>query len=97
MKKNQNLFFKKRHIVYTRFFVTIAEHWMNFKKYTTGISNMGTPYDYGSIMHYGKGSFSKSWFGRTITPKKSGVSIGQRKKLSPIDIKEANLYYNCKK
>ena len=68
---------------------------MNFKKYTTGISNMGTPYDYGSIMHYGKGSFSKSWFGRTITTKKSGASIGQRKKLSPIDIKEANLYYKC--
>ena len=59
---------------------------------------MGTPYDYNSIMHYGPKAFVKTWkvlFAKSIEPLKKGVKIGQRKRLSALDIKEANLYYEC--
>lgn len=71
--------------------------WYNFAKYTTGISDMETPYDYYSIMHYGPNAFKKSfrWFSSSIKPLKKGVKIGQRKRLSALDIKEMNLYYGC--
>jgi hypothetical protein len=42
-------------------------------------------YDYGSIMHYPRNAFSANGED-TIIPKKAGVEIGQRKKLSAGDI-----------
>ncbi|CAB3982537.1 chymotrypsinogen B-like [Paramuricea clavata] len=68
----------------------------NFKKYTkTQIDSLNIPYDYASIMHYGRRAFSNN--GRdTIVPKKSGVTIGQRGGLSPSDVQQMNLMYNCK-
>jgi len=66
----------------------------NFNKYSSRIDSLGVPYDYGSVMHYGRRAFSSN--GRdTITPKKSGVSIGNRRGLSPLDIKQMNLLYKC--
>lgn len=57
------------------------------------------PYDYNSIMHYAKNSFSKSTFLDTITPigLKADVNIelGQRRRLSRGDIMQANLLYKC--
>ncbi|XP_030376364.1 dorsal-ventral patterning protein tolloid [Scaptodrosophila lebanonensis] len=57
------------------------------------------PYDYNSIMHYAKNSFSKSSYLDTITPIgiPSGVHIelGQRRRLSRGDIVQANLLYKC--
>ncbi|UJR33496.1 hypothetical protein I4U23_020941 [Adineta vaga] len=68
----------------------------NFNKYTWGstVFNQNTPYDYVSIMHYGPNSFSKN--GQpTIVPKDSNAKIGQRDKLSAVDIAEIRAFYKC--
>lgn len=57
------------------------------------------PYDYNSIMHYAKNSFSKSTYLDTITPigllPDAHIELGQRRRLSRGDILQANLLYNC--
>ncbi|KAF4530381.1 hypothetical protein B566_EDAN018503, partial [Ephemera danica] len=45
----------------------------------------GVPYDYGSVMHYGKDAFSKNGLD-TIVPKYNWVTIGQHTHLSNSDI-----------
>ncbi|XP_036832944.1 astacin-like metalloprotease toxin 5 isoform X1 [Oncorhynchus mykiss] len=52
------------------------------------------PYDYDSIMHYGTYYFSSNR-NPTIDSKKSGVQIGQRNHLSPLDIARLNKLYQC--
>lgn len=76
----------------------------NFRKYNQSWyhrfwpegRNMGN-YDYGSIMHYGSTAFGKpkSGGGRmtTIVPKRSGVTIGQRNRMSATDIASINGIY----
>lgn len=74
-------------------FVTI--HWQNiqtdpidqssnFNQHISDGDDIGS-YDYGSLMHYGRYAFSKNGL-PTITPKQSGVTIGQRNGLSAGDI-----------
>ena len=47
----------------------------NFKKYPkSDIDSLNMPYDYGSIMHYGRKAFSKNRQD-TIVPKKKWVSL----------------------
>ncbi|KAH8382433.1 hypothetical protein KR009_003504, partial [Drosophila setifemur] len=57
------------------------------------------PYDYHSIMHYAKNSFSKSSYLDTITPigipAGTHLELGQRRRLSRGDIVQANLLYKC--
>lgn len=57
------------------------------------------PYDYNSIMHYAKNSFSKSTYLDTITPiglpTGAHIELGQRRRLSRGDILQANLLYKC--
>uniref|UniRef100_A0A3B4CC29 Metalloendopeptidase n=1 Tax=Pygocentrus nattereri TaxID=42514 RepID=A0A3B4CC29_PYGNA len=65
----------------------------NFNKENT--NNLNTPYDYSSVMHYGKTAFSMNGQD-TITPiPDPSVPIGQRVDLSAIDIKRINILYNC--
>ncbi|XP_057292723.1 bone morphogenetic protein 1-like [Hydractinia symbiolongicarpus] len=69
---------------------------VNFRKYKRSeVQDLALPYDYNSIMHYDKSAFSKWPWQHTIEPKKKGVQIGQRDKLSDGDIKEMKKYYNC--
>ena len=75
----------------------------NFLKFSTKfIDSRNVPYDYGSIMHYGKAFFSKlAMLLPTMTILKQddiegqGIEIGQRIALSDMDILQANLLYNC--
>jgi len=54
------------------FFLSFSDARNNFLKYSRSvIDSLGTPYDYRSVMHYGRKYFSKN--GKdTITPLKPG-------------------------
>ncbi|XP_069479379.1 hatching enzyme 1.2-like isoform X2 [Ambystoma mexicanum] len=66
----------------------------NFKKENT--NNVGLEYDYSSVMHYGKYSFSNTSGQPTIIPTKNPFAdIGQRVGLSNLDIAKINRLYNC--
>nr|XP_040015816.1 high choriolytic enzyme 1-like [Gasterosteus aculeatus aculeatus] len=64
----------------------------NFKIVSGETLNL--PYDLESIMHYGKNYFSKDG-SPTMLPKQSAPLLGQRKRLSQLDIKRLNLLYHC--
>ncbi|XP_047455696.1 meprin A subunit beta-like [Mugil cephalus] len=67
-------------------------HKIGSEKSTT----QGVPYDYLSVMHYGKNFFSNGNGSTVITkdPKFQDV-IGQRLEMSPCDVMELNLLYKC--
>lgn len=58
--------------------------------------DLGAPYDYGSVMHYGRTEFSRNGK-ETITPLKNGgdVEIGQRQGASETDLTLVRLLYQC--
>ncbi|KAK7507207.1 hypothetical protein BaRGS_00001142 [Batillaria attramentaria] len=71
----------------------------NFKKYSWSvIQDVGVPYDYSSIMHYGSTYFAEDKSKYTIETLDETAQdvIGNRKGLSFRDIKTVNLMYNCR-
>jgi len=68
----------------------------NFNKATSVVPNYAnlSTYDYDSVMHYGARDFSNNGQA-VIVPLKSGVSIGQRRGLSPKDVKELRNLFKC--
>uniref|UniRef100_H3CLP7 Metalloendopeptidase n=1 Tax=Tetraodon nigroviridis TaxID=99883 RepID=H3CLP7_TETNG len=69
----------------------------NFRKVNKNDSiTNGVPYDYLSVMHYGKNAFSNG-IGPTIVTKDPAFQdvIGQRLEMSPSDVLELNRLYNC--
>ncbi|XP_037326612.1 high choriolytic enzyme 1-like isoform X4 [Pungitius pungitius] len=65
----------------------------NFQKQDT--NNLNSPYDYSSVMHYGKKAFSNNERD-TITPiPNENSQIGQRVGMSYWDITRINLLYEC--
>ncbi|NXF96730.1 MEP1A protein, partial [Eubucco bourcierii] len=70
----------------------------NFVKYDDSfITDLNTPYDYESVMHYRPFSFNKNESVPTITAKIPEFNdiIGQRLDLSAIDLERLNRMYNC--
>ncbi|XP_066461958.1 embryonic protein UVS.2-like isoform X2 [Eleutherodactylus coqui] len=66
----------------------------NFDKIDT--NNLGLEYDYGSVMHYDKWSFSNTSGQPTIVPKPDpNVEIGQRYGMSVLDVSKINKLYQC--
>ncbi|XP_054716859.1 tolloid-like protein 1 [Uloborus diversus] len=87
---------RDRHVqIITRNIVTGQEY--NFNKLTEEeVNSLGLNYDYESIMHYARNTFSKSTALDTILPVKGrGVEIGQRLRLSPGDVAQTNSLYKC--
>ena len=70
----------------------------NFDKLTTSqVDTLGVRYDYGSVMHYSKYSFSKNG-NPTIMPKSPPTAdIGQRDGLSDSDVLRIRKLYGCGK
>lgn len=73
----------------------------NFNKLTgEEVNSLGENYDFDSIMHYARNTFSRSTFLDTILPREDPNSrhrpeIGQRIRLSSGDIAQANRLYKC--
>ncbi|XP_055773707.1 hatching enzyme 1.2-like [Salvelinus fontinalis] len=66
----------------------------NFDKEDT--DNLDIPYDYSSVMHYNRWSFSTVYRKETITPiPDATVSIGQSLEMSAIDVQRVNKLYRC--
>lgn len=74
-------------------------HDNNFAKMTlTEINSLGEEYDFSSIMHYARNTFSKSSDLDTLVPKTLTADIpeiGQRQRLSVGDIIQTNKLYKC--
>nr|ABV60299.1 astacin-like metalloprotease [Lutzomyia longipalpis] len=67
----------------------------NFEKEDSSKTTMfNLEYDYGSVMHYSNKAFSIN-DEDTIVPLQDGVTIGQRERMSELDIKRLNQMYNC--
>ncbi|XP_066215351.1 meprin A subunit alpha [Saccopteryx leptura] len=70
----------------------------NFNTYRDDfITDLNTPYDYESLMHYAPFSFNKNESVPTITAKipEFNSIIGQRLDFSTIDLERLNRMYNC--
>ncbi|KAM7433982.1 hypothetical protein ABFA07_015866 [Porites harrisoni] len=68
----------------------------NFLKYDNGfINSLASPYDYGSVMHYGDKFFTKNGQPTIEVLKPAGAEIGQRNNLSSTDAQQANLLYQA--
>ncbi|KAK6326642.1 hypothetical protein J4Q44_G00022870 [Coregonus suidteri] len=70
----------------------------NFKNYSENeITTLGTPYDYTSLMHYGKDDFGKVPGLITIITKQPEFQdvIGQRLEMSSNDVLKLNRMYSC--
>ncbi|KAI3410061.1 Astacin (Peptidase M12A) [Globodera pallida] len=67
-----------------------------FEKYSFNtIDQLGEPYDFGSIMHYGPYAFSTNGK-RTIVPRRAGAQrMGQRISFSETDLRKINKLYQC--
>lgn len=65
----------------------------NFRKHNT--DNLNTPYDYNSLMHYGRTAFSINGRNTIVPLSPVPVNIGQRQRLSPWDIRRIKLLYRC--
>ncbi|XP_053276744.1 high choriolytic enzyme 1-like isoform X1 [Pleuronectes platessa] len=69
---------------------------MAYNFYKKDTNNLNTPYDYSSIMHYGRTAFSIQRGRDSITPiPNSNVRIGQRQGMSYWDIMRINRLYRC--
>uniref|UniRef100_A0A8D0FPY8 Metalloendopeptidase n=1 Tax=Strix occidentalis caurina TaxID=311401 RepID=A0A8D0FPY8_STROC len=67
----------------------------DFRKFENS-NNLGLPYDYASVMHYGPYTFTNTTGKATIVPiPDESVQIGQRQGLSNLDVAKINKLYNC--
>nr|XP_019553875.2 tolloid-like protein 1 [Aedes albopictus]XP_029726403.1 tolloid-like protein 1 [Aedes albopictus] len=92
---------REDHVVIEKHNIMVGQEY-NFNKLTDDeVNSLGQPYDYYSIMHYARNTFSKGTYLDTILPVdmpgQKRPEIGQRLRLSEGDIIQANLLYKCAK
>ena len=78
--------------------ILILAYYSQFDQKTIEESdNLGTIYDYGSVMHYGSRDFSDNGQDtiRVINDPNDLIQLGQRSGLSTIDAAEVNILYHC--
>lgn len=61
------------------------------------IDSLDVRYDYHSVMHYGSFFFARERGMKTLRTKIDGVRIGQRERLSALDVQKGLLLYQCDK
>lgn len=75
----------------------IADQAFNFNKYSHDlIDDLQVPYDYTSIMHYGKKQFSKNGKDTLRALHDPNTPLGQNTGFSSNDIQEIKTLYDCK-
>ena len=78
-------------------FCFISDKKHNFRKYNVSkIDSLGIPYDYLSVMHYSSNAFGVNGLTTIIAKDPSVEQLGQRIGLSPLDVRQADLLYDCK-
>uniref|UniRef100_A0A3B4WIJ0 Metalloendopeptidase n=1 Tax=Seriola lalandi dorsalis TaxID=1841481 RepID=A0A3B4WIJ0_SERLL len=65
----------------------------NFRKVQT--NNLGTPYDFQSVMHYSKFAFSKNGQPTIVAKSDPNLNFGQATSMSANDIARVNRLYQC--
>uniref|UniRef100_A0A8C9T046 Metalloendopeptidase n=1 Tax=Scleropages formosus TaxID=113540 RepID=A0A8C9T046_SCLFO len=90
---------RDEHVIIVRDHIQPGQEY-NFLKMEPGeVDSLGETYDFDSIMHYARNTFSRGVFLDTILPRYdvNGVrpSIGQRTRLSIGDIAQARKLYRC--
>lgn len=65
----------------------------NFEK-RNDLSSLGSEYDFGSVMHYGRTAFTKN--GKDTISSKTNKAFGQRVGASETDVEQIRLMYQCK-
>lgn len=88
---SKNSLYKIRHTVSS----TIMQVVVSIYSFSTVSDNNRLMYFQNSIMHYGKGYFSKTKGKPTMTARMAGVKLGQRKALSVTDCLKVNDLYGC--
>ncbi|KAM3876856.1 low choriolytic enzyme-like [Diretmus argenteus] len=67
----------------------------NFDKIQT--RNLGTPYDYNSVMQYGRFAFSRNRLPTIVPIPDANAVIGRATQMSPTDILRINRLYTCRR
>ncbi|CAJ1050010.1 high choriolytic enzyme 2-like [Xyrichtys novacula] len=65
----------------------------NFRKEQT--KNLGTPYDFNSVMHYSNYAFSKNGRPTIVAKKNPNLEFGRAPRMSQNDIDRVNKLYRC--
>ena len=89
------LWYNKSQVLFITFKTHLDEDY-NFNKYSHhDIDLLKIPYDFDSIMHYGRKSFSKNGKDTIRAILEPNRPLGQREGFTDLDVHEINALYDC--
>lgn len=74
-------------------YFSYSGYWQHFSKLDNTLINK---YDTDSILHWGTNAFCNDRSHHTVTSKNSSIQIGQREKLSDMDVERLQILYEAK-